>query len=122
MQAKAGLHVGTERGCRRWRRCTSRGLFAGVTEPRGRDNRGLSLHRFSTREPLFVAWSLVEAIESAVFHSSRWVWGLPVIKMRWSDAGERLTSGFLKVGNRMAQLEVLDILRREHAARAAAMG
>ena len=56
------------------------------------------------------------------FHSGRWAWRLPNLKVWRVDGGARLCSEFLISGNRAAQMEALDALRRERAARSAATG
>lgn len=117
MQPSAGLYIGTDVDSR-WRdRYTRRGFLARGNGRIWTDEQGIFFHRYLTREPLFIAWAAVESIESTAFHSSRWAWGWPILKVRWTDEGLRLSSAFLVSGGRADQLEALDALRREHTAR-----
>ncbi len=117
MQTKVGLYVGTEVEGRWWRRYTGGASLRGATAACGRTG-GPS--RYLTADALHSTWSLVHSIQSGAFHSGRWAWGLPIIKVHWKANDESLSFGFMVAGNRTAQLEALDTLRREHTARAAA--
>jgi len=100
---------------KRWRRSTSAGLPARGEGRLWTDGHGLWFRKHLVSDPIVIPWPLVENLEVGKWHSGRWAWGLPQIKVIWRRDGERLSSGFLAGSTRARGLAILETLRQEHA-------
>jgi hypothetical protein len=93
-QGNKGLYLGTERAGKWWRRFLKKGFFARGNGRYWHDQRAFYFQRHLTKTPLTIPFERMVDIKVGTWHSGRWIWGYPIIKIVWEDEGEPLSSGF----------------------------
>lgn len=91
---RKGLYVGTEINQKWWRRYTKDNLFARGNGSFWTDGQAFYFLRYFTKEPIMIAFKDIKELKKGRFHSGKWVWGYPILKIVWTKDGRELSSGF----------------------------
>jgi len=87
-------YLGTEIDEKWWRRYKKQGFFMrGNGEFRAEEN-GLSFRRALTKDPLLIPYDKMTGLSFGKWHSGRWLLGAPILKIKWTEDGKNLCSGF----------------------------
>ncbi|WP_018953587.1 hypothetical protein [Thioalkalivibrio sulfidiphilus] len=94
-EQKRGHYLGTEIDEKWWRRYSKDGLLARGNGEYWIDASALIFRRYITDQPIMINFLDVIGVKVGKWHSGRWVYGVPVVKVVWNKAGTRLSSGFV---------------------------
>lgn len=92
---KHGHYLGTEINGKWWRRYTKDGLLARGNGVYLVDASAFYFRRNLTDTPIVIPFRDVIDVKIGKWHSGRWAFGQPVVKIVWYKAGIRLSSGFI---------------------------
>ena len=95
MKKGKGHYLGTEIDEKWWQRCSSDGLLARGNGEYWADASAFHFRRLLTDASIVIPFEDVILVKTGKWHSGRWLYGFPVVKIVWSKAGTRLSSGFL---------------------------
>ena len=94
MEKRTGLYFGTEIDQKWWRRYFEEGFFIRGNGEYWFDEKGFYFQRYLTRKPLFIPFEKGYDLMLGAWHSGRWNYGLPIVKILWNHQGILLSSGF----------------------------
>ncbi len=92
---KTGLYLGTEINGKWWKRYKRDRLFARGNGRYWHDDRSFYFLRYLTKEPIGIPFEKVKEFKTGTWHSGRWCFGYPVLKILWTKDDLELCSGFL---------------------------
>lgn len=92
---KTGLYLGTEIDEKWWKRYTKDGLLARGNGKYRYDDEAFYFLRHYTREPIAIPLKSIAEFKVGTWHSGKWCFGYPILKIIWSKDGLKLSSGFL---------------------------
>lgn len=90
-----GHYLGTETNGKWWRRYSKDGLLARGNGDYLIDASAFYFRRYLTDTPIVIPFRDVVGVSIGKWHSGRWAFGQPVVKIVWWKAGIRLNSGFI---------------------------
>jgi len=94
MNEGKGHYLGTEIDEKWWQRYSSDGFLARGNGEYWTDTSAFHFRRHLTETPIVIPFRDVILVKTGKWHSGRWLYGFPVVKIVWSKAGTRLSSGF----------------------------
>ena len=94
MEKGPGQYFGTEIDQKWWRRYFGEGFFVRGNGEYWFDEKGFFFQRYLAEKPLFIPFEEVCDILIGTWHSGRWNYGLPIVKILWNHRGMLLSSGF----------------------------
>jgi hypothetical protein len=100
MVKKSGLYFGTEVDGKWWKRYIGEGFFVRGNGDYWFDEEGFYFQRYLTKTPLLIPFEKVSELGVGNWHSGRWNYGLPIVKIQWNRRGTLLSSGFRVSFNR----------------------
>lgn len=92
---KKGSYLGTEIDEKWWKRCSKYGLLARGSGTWGFEDESFFFLRHLTREPIRIPYREIREVKTGKWHSGRWCFGYPIMKIIWVKDGVTLSSGFL---------------------------
>jgi hypothetical protein len=95
MQKQKGHYLGTEINEKWYRRYTKDGLLARGNGEYWLDEQGFYFLRYLTKEPIFIPFDKIIEIKIGKWHSGRWAYGIPILKIIWQKDSQKLSSGFI---------------------------
>lgn len=101
-----GLYLGTELNERWWQRYSSDGLLARGNGDYWTETSAFYFRRYLAEAPIAIPFRDVIHVKTGKWHSGRWLYGFPVVKIVWIKAGTRLGSGFFFSRN-VSEVEAL---------------
>ena len=116
MEKKRGLYLGTEIDGKWWRRYTKDGFFCRGNGEYWYDDQGFYFLRSYFKQPIFIAFSTVSEAKTGKFHSGKWCFGAPILKIIWKKDNLLLSSGFVpydKYNKREDTQVLLNILQQK---------
>ena len=108
---KTGLYLGTEVEEKWWKRYTEDKLLARGNGEYWNDDQAFNFLRYLTKEPIKIPYNKIIGFRVGKWHSGKWCFGYPILKIIWSQNNHRLCSGFFiskkeeEVGNFISELE-----------------
>jgi hypothetical protein len=90
-----GLYLGTEMDEKWWKRYKKDKFLARGNGKYWYDDQGFYFHRYLTKNPLYIPWSVVTEIKLGKSHAGRRFARMSVLKIVWTRDDMRLSSGFL---------------------------
>ena len=94
-EKKRGQYLGTEIDEKWWRRYSMDGLLARGNGEYWIDASAFSFQRYLTNTPIVISFRDVLCVKMGKWHSGRWAFGVPVVKIVWRKGESRLSSGFV---------------------------
>ena len=95
IKEKTGLYLGTEIEEKWWRRCTERNLLTRGNGEYWIDDCAFYFLRYATKEPVKIPFDQITGLRLGKWHSGKWCFGYPILKVLWSNNNQSLSSGFL---------------------------
>ena len=92
---KRGHYLGTELGGKWWRRYTRDGFLSRGNGEYWMDTSALFFRRYLTDTPIVIFFDDVLEVKTGKWHSGRWAFGAPVVKVVWKKGDNMLSSGFV---------------------------
>jgi len=92
---KTGLYLGTEIDEKWWKRYTKDKLLSRGNGKYWDDNETFYFLRYLTKEPITIPFKSITEFKIGNWHSGKWCFGYPVLKITWLKDGLKLSSGFL---------------------------
>ena len=92
---RTGLYLGTEIDEKWWERYTKDKLLMRGNGSYWHDNNAFYFLRYLTKTPITIPLRYIRAFKIGRWHSGRWCYGYPILKIIWLKDGLRLSSGFL---------------------------
>lgn len=111
MDKNKGLYLGTEINEKWWKRYTKDKLFMRGNGEYWYDDKGFYFLRNFTKEPIFIPFSEILEIKMGKWHSGRWAYGRPVIKIVWRQDNLKLSSGFIVSKNKEDTIKLVEKLK-----------
>lgn len=111
MGISKGLYLGTEINEKWWKRYTKDKLFMRGNGEYWYDDKGFYFLRNFTKEPIFIPFSEILEIKMGKWHSGRWAYGRPVIKIVWRQDNLKLSSGFIVSKNKEDTIKLVEKLK-----------
>jgi len=108
---KTGLYVGTEIDEKWWKRCTEDKLLTRGNGEYWNDDQAFYFLRYFIKEPIKIPYEKITGFRVGKWHSGKWCFGYPILKIIWLKNNHRLSSGFLvskqedEVENFVSELE-----------------
>jgi hypothetical protein len=112
MDKRRGCYLGTEINEKWWKRYTKEGLFARGNGEYWHDDEAFYFLRDLTRDPIVIPFDKMDGLKVGTWHSGRWAWGNPIIKLLWVHQGRSLSSGFILSQQESEALMLLDEIRQ----------
>ena len=112
MDKRRGCYLGTEINEKWWKRYTKEGLFARGNGEYWYDDEAFYFLRDLTRDPIVIPFDKMDGLKVGTWHSGRWAWGNPIIKLLWVHQGQSLSSGFILSYQESEALMLLDEIRQ----------
>ena len=112
MDKRRGCYLGTEINEKWWKRYTKEGLFARGNGEYWYDDEAFYFLRDLTRGPIVIPFDKMGGLKVGTWHSGRWAWGNPIIKLLWVHQGQSLSSGFILSYQESEVLMLLDEIRQ----------
>jgi len=112
MDKRRGCYLGTEINEKWWKRYTKEGLFARGNGEYWYDDEAFYFLRDLTRDPIVIPFGKMGGLKVGTWHSGRWAWGNPIIKLLWVHQGQSLSSGFILSYQESEVLMLLDEIRQ----------
>ena len=97
---KTGLYLGTEIDEKWWKRYKKHKLLARGNGKYWGDDQGFYFLRHLTQEPILIPLKNITKFKIGKWHSGRWCFGYPILKIIWSKDKQKLSSGFLLSKNK----------------------
>ncbi|MBI4846252.1 MAG: hypothetical protein HY810_07255 [Candidatus Omnitrophica bacterium] len=92
---KTGLYLGTEIDEKWWKRYTKNKLLARGNGKYWYDDKAFYFLRYLTTEPITISLKDIKEFKFGNWHSGRWCFEYPILKIIWLKDGLKLSSGFL---------------------------
>jgi len=92
---KTGLYLGAEIDGKWWKRYTKDKLLARGNGKYWHDNECFYFLRYLTKEPITIPLKNITEFKIGKWHSGKWCFGYPVLKIVWLKDELKLSSGFL---------------------------
>ena len=92
---KTGLYLGTEINEKWWKRYTKDRLLARGNGKYWYDDESFYFLRYLTKEPISILFKNIKEFKTGKWHSGKWCFGYPVLKIIWLKDRLKLSSGFL---------------------------
>ena len=109
-------YLGTEISEKWWRRYKKRGFFMRGNGEISLNENGLSFRRALTQKPFLIPYNKMTGLSFGKWHSGRWLFGAPILKIKWINDGEDLCSGFyFKITEQELQEFVRDLQNKMSA-------
>lgn len=108
-----GSYLGTEIDGKWWKRCVGYGLLARGSGTWGFEDECFFFLRYLTQKPIRIPFKSIRELKTGKWHSGRWCFGYPVMKIIWDKEGVILSSGFLVSKNIDDVSELMAELRRK---------
>jgi len=122
MDRRRGHYLGTEIDEKWWKRYTGEGLFARGNGEYWYDDEAFYFLRYLTRDPIVIPFDEISGLKVGTWHSGRWAWGKPIIKVLWAHQGQSLSSGFILAAQKPETLKLLDEIGQRVSASASKSG
>jgi len=110
---KTGLYLGTEIDEKWWKRYTKDGLLARGNGKYWSDDEAFYFLRHFTREPIAIPLKSIAEFKVGAWHSGKWCFGYPILKIIWSKDGKKLSSGFLVSKTKADTEKIISELRNK---------
>lgn len=94
-QKREGAYLGTDMNEKWWRRFTGLKMFARGNGKFWLEGDSVNFHRYLTKKPLVLPFSVIEGFKIGKWHCGKWGGGHPILKILWNHEGKKLSSGFL---------------------------
>ncbi len=95
IKEKTGLYLGTEIDEKWWKRYTKDKLLARGNGKYWYDDQAFHFLRYLTKEPISIPFKFIKEFKIGKWHSGKWCFGYPVLKIIWFKNDLKLCSGFL---------------------------
>lgn len=100
LKEKIGLYLGTEIDEKWWKRYTKDELLARGNGKYWYDSEAFYFLRYLTKQPITIPLKNITKFKTGKWHSGRWCFGYPVLKIIWTKEQLKLSSGFIMSKNR----------------------
>lgn len=110
---KIGLYLGSEIDEKWWKRYTKDKLLARGNGKYWHDDKAFYFLRYLTKEPITLPFTNIVEFKTGKWHSGRWCFGYPVLKIIWLKDGLRLSSGFVMSKNNDDTEKIISELRNK---------
>lgn len=111
-ESRKGLYLGTEINEKWWKRYSGDGLLARGNGKYGFEDDCFFFLRRLTKEPIKIPFKSIRELKIGKWHSGRWCFGYPVMKIIWVKEGVILSSGFFVSKNMDVVSELMSELRK----------
>jgi hypothetical protein len=111
MDKKPGHYLGTEIDEKWWKRYKQDGFFARGNGEYWYDKDTFYFKKYLTQDPIVIPLNKITDIKRGSWHSGRWSWGQPIVKILWNHHGMTLCSGFVLSNTEADSLEIMENLR-----------
>jgi len=95
IKEKTGIYLGTEIDEKWWNRYTKNKLLARGNGKYWNDDQALYFLRYLTKEPIIIPYKNIKELKIGKWHSGKWCFGYPILKIVWHKDDLILCSGFL---------------------------
>lgn len=92
---KTGLYLGTEIDEKWWKRYRKDTLLVRGNGKYWDDDKAFYFLRYLTEEPIVIPFKNIIEFKIGKWHSGKWCFGHPILKIVWLKDGLKLSSGFL---------------------------
>lgn len=110
---KIGLYLGSEIDEKWWKRYTKDKLLARGNGKYWYDDKTFYFLRYLTKEPITLPFTNIVEFKTGKWHSGRWCFGYPVLKIIWLKDGLKLSSGFVMSKNNDDTEKIISELRNK---------
>ena len=100
MNGKTGLYLVTEIDEKWWQRYTEDKFMLRGNGKYWYDDNSFYFLRYLSKEPINIPFENISEFKIGTWHSGKWCFGYPILKIIWIKDGVRLSSGFLVSKNK----------------------
>ncbi len=109
-----GLYLGTEIEEKWWKRYRKNGFFMRGNGNYWYDKEGFHFVRYGLGDTITIPAGSILCFKIGKWHSGRWCFGYPILKIVWSKDDLRLSSGFLLSKSREDVEKIVAELKSEY--------
>jgi len=110
---KAGLYLGTEIEEKWWKRYKKDKLFARGNGKYWIDDQAFYFLRYFTKVPITIPFKNIIECKTGKWHSGKWGFGYPILKILWLKEDVTLSSGFLIHKNNEKIMDFIATLEKQ---------